>query len=370
MAAHLSRAATAVIVGALCGAASAQAQPSTTQHGATIGLLVTHRMYALYETADRKECPDGFNTAQIKDYTAQFPTPAEKLAHEREYGFFYGNRGPHGENVFYNPTAAEDSLPFHQVNSTVAIGLNLDGKVGPSDFTSPEGQPGIDNQLYRVLGCIEGARKNGSFWNSADVFLALQQNRLLFEVSGIDDWQNDPDVVVRSFRGRNPVYVSGANKPVAGGTEHVDYERGSRYMFEMHGRIENGVLKTDPIDFLFPWTVYQRSTSDYLLRGMRLEVKLTPEGAKGLIGGYADIKTWYPWFAKQQGAGAVADTNHWSPPSFYKALSEVADAYPDPQTGRNTAVSMAVEADFIAVNVVHRPEIAITQQAMAARTTK
>jgi hypothetical protein len=95
---------------------------------------------------------------------------------------------------------------------------------------------------------------------------------------------------------------------------------------------------------------------------MRLEVKITPEGAKGLIGGYADIDTWYTWFAKQQGAGAVADTNHWSPPSFYKALNEVADAYPDPKTGRNTAVSMAVEADLIGVNVVHRPQIVAVPQ--------
>jgi hypothetical protein len=38
-------------------------------------------------------------------------------------------------------------------------------------------------------------------------------------------------------------------------------------------------------------------------------------------------------------------------------LQEVADAYPDPKTGRNTAVSIAVEAEFIGVNVMHRPEL-------------
>jgi hypothetical protein len=36
--------------------------------------------------------------------------------------------------------------------------FNLDGKVGPNDFTSPEGERGIDSQLYRALGCIKNYR--------------------------------------------------------------------------------------------------------------------------------------------------------------------------------------------------------------------
>ena len=41
-----------------------------------------------------------------------------------------------------------------KITSRSAIGLNLDGKVGPNDFIGPEGEKGIDNQLYRVLGCV------------------------------------------------------------------------------------------------------------------------------------------------------------------------------------------------------------------------
>src|SRR5262245_58479416 len=37
------------------------------------------------------------------------------------------------------PTRAREPLPFHEASGPTALGLNLDGKTGPSDFTGPDG---------------------------------------------------------------------------------------------------------------------------------------------------------------------------------------------------------------------------------------
>ena len=36
------------------------------------------------------------------------------------------------------------------MTSRIGEGFNLDGKIKPNDFVSPDGEKGIDNQLYRA----------------------------------------------------------------------------------------------------------------------------------------------------------------------------------------------------------------------------
>ncbi|HYS45012.1 MAG TPA: hypothetical protein VEM35_01160, partial [Rhizomicrobium sp.] len=57
-----------------------------------------------------------------------------------------------GIETYVNPFAAEDpGQP--EVNSRIGDGFNLDGKVKANDFVSPDGEKGIDNNLYRAWGC-------------------------------------------------------------------------------------------------------------------------------------------------------------------------------------------------------------------------
>ncbi len=39
--------------------------------------------------------------------------------------------------------------------------------------------------------------------------------------------------------------------------------------------------------------------------------------------------------------------------SIYKALRRLADGYPDPKTGQNTAISGAMDLKFVQVYVIH-----------------
>ena len=87
------------------------------------------------------------------------------------------------------------------------------------------------------------------------------------------------------------------------------------------------------------------------MRAARLQLKLTPTTAEGLIGGYTDVETWYlqmmkSWSTHHQNYGQT------SAPSLYRAMRRLADAYPDPKTGANTAISSALRAEFTQVVIV------------------
>ena len=66
-----------------------------------------------------------------------------------------------GIETYVNPWAADDpGQP--QVTGRIGDGFNLDGKIKPTDFVSPDGEKGIDNNLYRAWGCDAPWRGNGN----------------------------------------------------------------------------------------------------------------------------------------------------------------------------------------------------------------
>ena len=135
------------------GSASAAkgGESASTIQGGTIAFALTSLRWATYLTPDgRVNCPDGVNEGPREQFTALFPDNGKGRALadpqlQREV-----------QNWF--PTTAPDYFKFREPQGPNALGLNLDGKVDSDDFTSPEGVPGIDNQLYRVLGCINSYR--------------------------------------------------------------------------------------------------------------------------------------------------------------------------------------------------------------------
>jgi hypothetical protein len=108
------------------------------------------------------------------------------------------------------------------------------------------------------------------------------------------------------------------------------------------GKIVNGVLTTDPFD-----TTYNVAIETSTVRGARLRLELTPDGgAKGLIAGYYDVKSWVSDPSGRSAAGQYAIK--YSCPAFHEGAWRMADGYPDPQTGKCTAISYAM-------NVIAKP---------------
>jgi hypothetical protein len=145
---------------------------------------------------------------------------------------------------------------------------------------------------------------------------------------------------------------------VPGGSQRIDTRWGLRFIRQVHGSITDGVLTTEPADLAYPWAPFFLPTDEYM-HAARLRLKLTPTHAEGLIAGYTDIDSWYlqmmrSWSTHHQNYGQT------SAPALYRALRRLADAYPDPATGANTAISSALRAEFTQVVIVpsSRPDAA------------
>lgn len=343
----------------LAGYHSAAGADATAPAGGTIAYAWTNLHWAIYQTDDGKaECPDGFNEGNREQFKKLYPESGPKRT-------LLGTQLQWEIESWY-PTMADDGFKFLEAHGPTALGLNLDGKIGPNDFTSPSGEPGIDNQLYRVLGCIKNYRgPDGAFQFFDDEMIGRDRyNRLIIELTGVDSLVKAPKVQVTIYRGRDPLlYDATGKKVVPGGSQRIDMRWGAKYIQRLHGSISDGVLTTEPADLVYPWAPFELPTDEYM-RAARLRLKLTPTTAEGLIGGYTDVETWYlqmvkSWSTHHQNYGQT------SAPSLYRALRRLADAYPDPKTRANTAISSALRAEFTQVVVVpsSRPQSA----ALAAR---
>lgn len=321
-----------------------------------IGLVLGYLNLAIYQTDDgSEECPDGFHFTQNDNFMAQFPSEAERIAMLKKY-IYYTNRGPNGENVFFHPTVIEDPLPLRDVQGNTGLGLNLDGIIDENDFTSPDAVKGIDNQLYRVVGCIPGWRNGGTIDGSLKTEIrASHKMRLLVEIDGIDNLQADDEVTVSLYRGKDGIEVGPDNKLVPYRSQRIDYREGRRYIHRLRGYLENGVLRTEPSDIIVPMYGPFNILRDIIMKGARLELTLTPKGAEGYIGGYYDIENWWSSFTKVWGAHFNADVTGWSAPATYVGLKRFADAYPDEQ-GNYTAISGAYKVEFVRTYVIHNAE--------------
>jgi hypothetical protein len=322
---------------------AAAAEDFTPPNG-TIAYVLTSLHWATYQKDVKAECPQGMNPGPREEFKQLFPEDGQQRTLldtqlRREIDGWY-------------PTTAAEPFPFHAAGGPIALGMNLDGKVGPNDFTSPEGEPGIDNQLYRALGCIYSYRSGpNDFFDNEEVGKD-DYNRIVIELSGVQSLKNSPHVSVTVYRGLDPLLTDATgNGFLPGGTERIDTRWGRKFIQHLSGKISDGVLTTEPHDFTFPWATFGLPADEYM-RAARFQFKLTPTGASGLIGGYADIETWYLQTMKSE------STHHQSygqlsPPSLYKAFRHFADAYPDPKSGANTAISSALHAQFVQVFVLH-----------------
>lgn len=327
-------------------AAGAPAHAAAIRDG-KIGYVMTERRWAVYETENGKvECPHGFNLGPREQFALLYPKG-------KEYTEMESHLKREGE-TFHN-TQSKEPFPFYDAQGTHSYGLNLDGKIGPKDFQSPEGVKGVDNQLYRAIGCIGAYRLNGvvSFFDTDDMY-HNGYNRWLIEVSGVDDIRNDNDVTVTTYRGLDDLQRDGTGTGFApGATQEIDARWGQSFVSQLKGKIVNGVLTTEPLDTL-KWPNSQPGVASgyYMIRGARLELKVTEQFAKGLLAGYVDVEGYghqlnTNWATHHQSYGQLSAS------SLQRALRRLADGYPDPKTGVNTAISSAVQLNMTQVYLVH-----------------
>lgn len=330
---------------AMMFAATASAADIAPVRDRAIGYVLTNYFFAMHATEQKTECPEGLNDGPVAQFNMLFPKDGKKrsvidteLKREAEIWF---------------PNLAPEPFKFKEPVSAVAPGMNLDGKIGPSDFTSPDGEAGIDNQFYRVIGCIADYRPGGSMRGFHNIYLRDRAyTRLLIELTDVDSLNDDGDVTVTTYRGLDPLPTDATgNEILANGTQRID-TRGKIFHKRFHGKIANGVLLTEPTDLNIPIIMAHDARAFITVRDSRWKLNLTASDAKGMWGGYFDIESFYSainitYATSHQNYGAQ------SAPSVYRALYRLADAHPDPQTGRNTAISAAMDVAFKQTFIQH-----------------
>ncbi|MFD1613198.1 hypothetical protein ACFSCW_15440 [Sphingomonas tabacisoli] len=343
-----------------------------------MGFVVSRFGPAVVE-GDKTACPQGPGFTLRESYLDSLPS-AERArlslpANEPELTKRWQALafGPNGTNICSQPDMFDRPVIKRTVQSRRAVGMNLDGDSGDGsgnaesctheNFTSPSGERGIDNQAYRVLGCsyLGPDGTAGEVTRGYSQFLASGEWTQLILVRGVDSLEHDEDVEViyANTPDRPPVDSKGNFIPGASFTVSNTLPR---YRNVLRGRIDHGVITTEPNDIKLTQTWGQGGARDirgnrtkFDLRRARLRLSIQADGSlKGVVGGYQPA-----WELIQSpslggvGAALVAGVDC---AARLKTLKMYADGIRDPKTGQCTGVSNAYDLAAVPAMVNDVPE--------------
>jgi hypothetical protein len=270
-------------------------------------------------------------------------------------GPYMEERGPNMLNVCQMPGIVRD--PGHaEPHTKQALGVNLDrddgsgaapaGTCKHTNFVSPDGMlQGVDNQLYRVFGCIPGFRGKKGYMNQTHNARRADGNVVtLIQISGIDDLKNDDHVEIGVFYARDKPMRSqeGAFIP------HYSFRMTddpifARFNRRWSARIVDGYVITPPIK---TWNFHNGQGGPVSLADAQFRLHIEPNGdLSGVVGGYIDWR-------ELASSGAVASSYqeglfNFSCPAVYQSFKRNADAMKDPITGECNGISMGWEIEGI-----------------------
>ncbi|RJF93902.1 hypothetical protein [Sphingomonas cavernae] len=367
--------------------AAAPALPAPPANG-EMGFIVTHFAPAVHQ--GEGDCPEGL-AGTLRDNYLQTVAPAERTrlldkANEKELTSNWQRTafGPDGLNICSHPDKF-DRPPQRTVRGKVAYGLNLDDDTGNDgangggnaggcahdNFTSPAGEAGIDNQMWRAMGCVRTWRgvdgMGGDIVRGLDQFLVSGEHTQVLLLRGVDSLTDDPDVEVIYANSEDRAIVDSRQKFIFGASYTVTGN--ARHRNVLRGRIAKGVLMTEPTDIRLRQTWGQGSARD--IRGMRTEWDLRrgrlrlafqPDGTlKGLVGGYQPF--WNVMASASIGGIGAATTAGYDCAAMYAALRNMADGDRDPNTGQCTTISSGLEATAVPAFVNDRlPEAKVARK--------
>lgn len=256
-------------------------------------------------------------------------------------------RGPEGLNVCALPGIVGD--PGHAApESDVARGFDLDGYDGNGErppnthrhrnYVAEDGRTGIDNQLYSVTACVPGFRPDGNLTNIRNQLMRNGLTTVLLEVSGIDDAQNDPSVAVTVVYSRDRmVKTADGSQVLPNYTFRIsDDPELTPFFTRLQGRIENGIVVTDPVD-----EVAFVEGGPKRLFDAQMRIEFLPNGnVKAVLGGYQD---WRPLMTNWGRNRILEPTMRYQCPGIYNALKRAADGLRDPLTGEFKGISVAYD---------------------------
>ncbi len=227
---------------------------------------------------------------------------------------------------------APGSLDGFDLDAGGAAGCTHEG------FTGPDGSAGIDDQLWRAIGCIRGFQEGDIVGGVVDAAVRDGSMTILVDVRDVDDPRNDDDVTVQVFASRETPPSGGDGSVLPWGTLAIDPDprfHGS----EAHGRIVDGVLEAGPMDVRLRLNI-QIVEGELSFRGARLRLAIGSGGAAtGGLHGYAPVDGLYDLFGRQAGAIGGKEAIGYLCSGLRRLLDEQADGDRDPASGSCRSIS-------------------------------
>lgn len=294
---------------------------------ADVAGFVVSSFASVVPTFDPGACPGGFNLGPVERLTRGLPAIADNCL---------------------DPEASRDP-DFHTFDAPGTFdGVDLDGRISRreapgddpcphDDFSGPLGEPGLDLQLWRAVGCIRGFQAG----EIADIVVgqAVRDGSMtvLVEVRGLDSWEADDAVRVQVFGSLDapPIGATGTVLPFGTLTVHPD----ARYRSGVGaGSVRDGVLTAGPMDVRVPINI-QIVAGDLTFRHAWISLARQPDGSvRGQIFGYQPLEEFYDIFGRKAGQ-AGASALGYTCTGFHAALVSEADGDYDARTGRCTSLS-------------------------------
>ncbi len=364
-------------------------------HNGEAGFVVSHIEYALSKDAEETgACPEGMtqgyrNNGDVfvgRDELRREEGEMEEAFLQRVFRDAMSN--PDVQNLCLNPELGSPDPEFKVVSAGPAHGIDMTGRVerrdGPAapgtcaydSFTGFNGEQGIDNQYYRVVGCNVSYQSTGQS-NTFAVEMLTGSWGILITLSGVDDLVNDDHVEVGFYANGDPIQLSPSREPLEFSTYAVHQD--TNYHAVTTGRIVDGVLTTDPVDMRFHWVVNSMFT-DRVLLDARVEMTLTEDGVlEGYLAGYTPLDAmWDMNYGFRNGRDAKGDLAPlqlrtvsaigkafvlgYTCEGMYHALHEHADGHPDPETGQCTSISTQYRIRAIPAFVVDVPTESVNEE--------
>jgi hypothetical protein len=384
---------TAAMLCALHGTALAADSQTNAPQSGQMGFVVSHIKYALSKDASETGgCPDGMtkgygDAGGFNDIGAAFVDKPELQRKEGEVEdqfvrrvFTQAMSDPNTKNLCLNPELGKPDANFKTVTgkNVPADGIDLDGqdshvkgKAAPNtcahdDFVGMNGERGIDNQFYRLVGCSKSWQPSG-ISNSYEIEMYTGAWGILITLKGAEDLRNAKDVEVGIYANGDPIQLSPTREALPNATYAIDQD--PRFRATTHGRIVNGVLTTDPVDVRFH-VITNSIHLERPLQDARLRLTVTPDGGlDGILAGYTPVEELYDFqygFRNGKDAkgnpaplqlrtvssiGQAAVLGHTCQGAYY-AMKQLADGHRDAKTGQCTSISTQYRVKAIPAFVV------------------
>ena len=320
--------------------------PEVQAQDQSIGLVLTDFSFEQPPIDADVACPNGLNMNEFELAMSPFAPPELEIIQDMPpEAFLQKLRDAGAPDSCKDPTVYQDpSFRTMDITNTFAPGFDLRDSAPtamtancPSRrFTNPDGKTPVDNQLWRVLGCIKGYQRGDTIDDYAQTNIREGARTILLSISRPPN-EEDPNAVdIGIFSSADPIPTDATGAILSRASLQIS--ENPLHHNRVRGTLVNDIVNAGPFDLRLDFQG-QFLKSEYHFRNAHLRLELLPDGgATGLLGGYWDIEAFYDAYGRQatrSGSFFVGFTC----PGMYAALQQLADARSSPDSEKCDAIS-------------------------------